>query len=216
MAEDRLPPEGYAPNPPSKKTLLLLTGGAAAVAALIVLGAVLPAEYNQDPLGIGRMTGLSRLWLPEEVAVSGGGEQPAARRYPAAFRTDVFDIPLAADGDAARRNALEFKVRMKTGDTMVYSWSAEGLDTPDNLFYDFHGHTAAGPGSTAPVSVVDYEKTSGVSANGAIRAPLDGIHGWYLRNRSDRPITVRLKLSGYYDLVPSGEEGNLAGISPQG
>ena len=45
-------------------------------------------------------------------------------------------------------------------------------------------------------------------------APIDGIHGWYFRNRSERPIKIRLKLSGFYQLVPAGAEGNLAGIEP--
>jgi len=201
---------------PSKRTLLISAVGAALTATVITFAAVLPAEYNQDPLGLGRATGLSRLWAPKEVVVSpdaAGG--PAARRQPTAFRTDTFEIPLAANGDAARRNALEFKVRLPKGASLVYSWEAEGLQVPEDLMFDFHGHTVAAEAKGA-VSVADYEKGNGASANGSLTAPVDGIHGWYFRNRSDQPIRIRLKLSGFYQLVPGGAEGNLANIAPIG
>lgn len=214
MSDLETPPDAIDAAAPSRRTLLYSIGGAMAVAIVIIFGAVLPAEYNQDPLGLGHATGLSRLWAPKETVVSpdaAGG--PSARREQAAFRTDTFVIPLAADGDEARRNALEYKVRLPKGGTLVYSWQAEGLGAPEDLMFDFHGHTVAAEAKGA-VSVADYEKGSGASANGSLTAPVDGIHGWYLRNRSDRPIKVRLKLSGFYQLVPAGEEGNLAGIQP--
>jgi hypothetical protein len=214
MSDLKTPPDAIGAAAPSKRTLLLSIAGAVAVAVVITFGAVLPAEYNQDPLGLGRATGLSRLWAPKEEVVSpeaAGG--PAARREAAAFRTDTFEIPLAADGDEVRRNALEFKVRLPKGGTLLYSWQAEGLAVPEDLMFDFHGHTVAAEAKGA-VSVADYEKASGAAANGSLTAPVDGIHGWYFRNRSDRPIKVRLKLSGFYQLVPAGQEGNLASIQP--
>ncbi|MCR5877299.1 hypothetical protein [Phenylobacterium sp. J367] len=139
---------------------------------------------------------------------------PVAQKQATAFRTDTFEIPLAADGDEARRNALEFKVRLPKGAAVLYSWQAEGLGTPEDLMFDFHGHTEAAQAKGGPVSVADYERGSGAAANGSLVAPVDGIHGWYFRNRSGQPIKVRLKLSGFYELVAAGEEGNLAGIQP--
>lgn len=202
---------------PSKRTLLISIGAAAATAIVITFAAVLPAEYNKDPLGLGRATGLSRLWAPEEVVVApGAADAQAAIRQPAAFRSDTFEIPLAADGDEARRNALEFKVRLPKGAGLVYSWQAEGLAAPEDLMFDFHGHTVAAEAKGGPVSVADYEKGSGDAAHGSLTAPVDGIHGWYFRNRSAQPIKIRLKLSGFYQLVPAGEEGNLPGIQPTG
>jgi hypothetical protein len=202
---------------PSKRTLLVSIGAAAAVAVVITFAAVLPAEDNKDPLGLGRLTGLSRLWAPPEVVVAPGATgAPAAIRQPAAYRTDTFEIPLAADGDAARRNALEFKVRLPRGASLVYSWHAEGLAVPEDLMFDFHGHTVAADAKGGPVSVADYEKGSGAAANGSLTAPVEGIHGWYFRNRSAQPIKVRLRLSGFYQLVPDGQEGNIARIQPVG
>lgn len=212
MSDTNLPLD---PASPSKRTLLLSMAGAVTTALVITFAAVLPAEYNKDPLGLGRLTGLSRLWAPKEVVVEAAAAgAPSAVRQPAAFRTDAFEIPLAANGDEGRRNALEFKVRLQKGATLVYSWQAEGLAAPEDLMFDFHGHTEAAEAKGA-VSVADYEKGNGAEAHGSLVAPIDGIHGWYLRNRSDRPIKVRLKLSGFYQLVPAGEEGNLAGIQPR-
>ncbi|WP_375268730.1 hypothetical protein [Phenylobacterium sp.] len=214
MSESQTPPDALDPAAPSKRTLLLSIGGAALTAAVITFAAVLPAEYNKDPLGLGRLTGLSRLWAPpEEIVSTEAASGPVAQKQPAAFRTDTFEIPLAADGDEARRNALEFKVRMRKGSAFVYGWEAEGLDAPDDLMFDFHGHTEAAEDKGA-VSVADYERGSGAQANGSLTAPIDGIHGWYFRNRSAKPIKVRLRLSGFYELVPVGAEGNLAGVKP--
>jgi len=214
MSDAKPPRDVLDPTSPPKRTLLLSTGGALLVAAVIVFAAVLPAEYNQDPLGLGRATGLSRLWAPkEDVVTADAAGAPAARREASGFRTDVFEIPLAADGDEGRKNALEFKVRLPKGGTLLYSWQAEGLTVPEDLMFDFHGHTVAAEAKGA-VQVAEYEKGSGGGANGSLSAPVDGIHGWYFRNRSDRPIKVRLRLSGFYELVPSGEEGNLPGIQP--
>ncbi len=214
MSDVKTPLDAIDANAPSRRTLLLSIAGAAAVAFVITFGAVLPAEYNQDPLGLGHATGLSRLWAPKEVVIDpAAAGAPAARREASTFRTDTFVIPLAADGDEGRRNALEFKVRLPKGGSLLYSWQAEGLTVPEDLMFDFHGHTVAVE-ARGDVSVADYEKGSGAAANGSLTAPIDGIHGWYFRNRSDRPIKVRLKLSGFYRLVPAGQEGNLPGIEP--
>ncbi|MDP3739521.1 MAG: hypothetical protein Q8R02_19190 [Hyphomonadaceae bacterium] len=216
MSDLQTPAQPVQQAAPSKRTLLLSVAGAGLVAVLIIFVAVLPAEYNRDPLGLGRLTGLSRLWAPKQVAVAtdaAGG--PSARREPAAFRTDSFEIPLAPDGDEARRNALEFKVKVNKGSMLIYRWRVEGLSVPEDLMFDFHGHTVAGA-AQGEVSVADYERASGAEANGSLVAPIDGIHGWYFRNRSDKPLRIRVQLAGYYQLIPAGQQGNLAGIEPEG
>ncbi len=207
-------PAAPAQIAPSKRTLLLSVGGAALIAVVITFAAILPAEYNQDPLGLGRATGLSRLWAPEEVVVpADAASGPLARREAAAFRKDSFEITLAPDGGQDRRNALEFKVNMKKGSALVYSWRAEPLPVPEDLMFDFHGHTVA-DASKPKVSVADYERGNGGEANGSLISPIEGIHGWYFRNRSSQQVTIRLELAGYYELIPAGQEGNLAGIAP--
>ena len=62
--------------------------------------------------------------------------------------------------------------------------------------------------------VMEYRQSTGISGNGALVAPFEGVHGWYVQNQSDKPLTVHLKLSGFYELVPPGEYGNEAGVQP--
>ena len=49
--------EGQISKPLSAGRMLALTAAALVVASAIVFGAILPAEFNWDPLGLGKMTG---------------------------------------------------------------------------------------------------------------------------------------------------------------
>ena len=199
--------EGQTAQPPSRRRLALFTGGALVAATVIVVGFILPAEFQIDPTGFGKATGLYKLGTPQPktVAVSAGTTTPT-HEYPTAFRSDYVDIPLAATGDE-----LEYKVRMKPGDSYVYSWSVDGVPSPEEFYYDFHGETPAGPG-VPEAKVVEYKQATGVRANGTLVAPIAGVHGWYFQNQSEKPVMVKLKLSGFYELVPIGEYGNDAAI----
>src|SRR5262245_22155600 len=192
--------EGHIAVAPPPKTLYAVLGGGLLVATAVLVTAVLPAEYHIDPLGVGAATGLLQLSRPQEVEVAlpaSGDSNTVARLYPFAFRSDTVEIPLAAAGDPDKPSDLEWKVRMQSGATLVYSWS---VDAPAEEFYsDFHGETAPAP----DVKLATYRKGGGTSANGSMVAPFDGIHGWYLQNQSPEPVTVRLKISGFYEVPPN-------------
>jgi len=196
---------------PSRKTLFTVLIGGTIAASAILVGFVLPAEYRIDPLGIGKLTGLLQLAGPERVEVAlppTDSSGSLARFYPVAFRTDTVEIPLAGAGDADGTDDLEWKVRMRTGGTLVYSWS---VDAPPEEFYsDMHGESAPTP----EVKVVTYHKGAGIESNGAIVAPFDGIHGWYLQNQAERPVVVRLKLSGFYELPEDPYAGSNSQSTP--
>jgi hypothetical protein len=137
------------------------------------------------------------------------GGAASHRSQPTAFRSDSIDIPLGSPQVAKKGSDLEYKVRMKAGDSLVYSWTVSGLDDPQKLHYDLHGELPTAPGSG---QVVEYIKGHGAQSHGTFTAPIPGVHGWYLQNLSARPLVVHLKLSGFYELVPPGEYGNQAGI----
>ena len=211
--------EGRTSEPPRRQTLLMIAGGGLLAATVITVLFVLPAEFRLDPTGFGRLTGLTRLAGPKTVttpAPSATGPAATAatataRYYPAAFRSDTIDIPLSSGEIDPEKSELEYKVRMKAGDSLVYSWTVSGITNPEEFYYDFHGETPAGPG--VPVAkVVEYRQATGVQSHGVLIAPVPGVHGWYLQNQSVKPVVVHLKLSGFYDLVPPGEYGNQAGI----
>ncbi len=190
--------------------MLAITGGALAVATIIMFGAVLPAEFNRDPLGLGHLSGLDRLWAPAEIPFSASkSEAPLAREYPQGFRADVIEIPLRAGGDSTRGDELEYKVQMKKDATFIYEWSVADIPKPEEFYFDFHGHTVDA-GKT--MTVATYKQTTGTSANGALTAPFDGVHGWFFQNQSENLVVVRLKISGFYELIPPGDAGNEAGI----
>ena len=96
----------------------------------------------------------------------------------AAYRRDVIAIPVAANG-----GALEYKLQMNAGDSIVYSWTVEGLPDPALLLSEFHGHTERE--GDAQGDLMFYRRETGAAETGAMTAPFTGIHGWYLENNSD-------------------------------
>ena len=65
------------------------------------------------------------------------------------------------------------------------------------------------PKATAPGQPGDlmfYEKAAGAQASGSLIGPWQGIHGWYWQNKSGAPVTVRLRLAGFYELI-AGQAG---------
>jgi len=203
--------DAAAVRPMPKGRLIAATLGALAVAALIVLGAILPAEFDRDPIGLGKLTGLDRLGAGDTVSFEGAGTQSLAKEYPSGPRSDTIEIPLGYVGGGMGPYSLEYKVRMKKGAMLVYEWQATGLARPSDLSYDFHGHTTP-TDPTAKMVVATHRQAKGASSHGSLVAPFDGIQGWYFDNASDGPVTIRIKLTGFYELVPPGEVGNEAGI----
>ncbi len=190
--------------------MLAITAGAFVAGSLIVFGAILPAELNWDPLGLGRITGLDRLWAPAQVAFETSTSAVSlAREYPSGFRSDTIEIPMRSDSDPTGGDELEYKVRMRKDATLIYEWSVSDIPNAEEFYYEFHGHTLTNP---AQMTVASYKKATGTSENGALTAPFDGIHGWYFQNQSVNPVVVHLRISGFYELIPPGEIGNEAGI----
>lgn len=213
MSEPVTPP-AQAPSQLNVKpaTLALIAGGGLVAGVLIVVGAIMPAEYNVDPLGLGKLTGVSRLWAPESQEFAGGGA-PLFHASEAPRAIHVADIPLGAAG--WDESALEYKVRMTPGESILYRWTAMKLDgSPATvpIAFDMHGHDVVAEGQ--PETVVEYAKGEALAQSGSLTAPMDGIFGWYFKNAGDDPLMIRLEVEGYFDIIPPGEPGNEFGIRP--
>lgn len=183
---------------PSAGGLLLRVAIAAAVGAVLTVCVIMPAEYRKDPTGFGKLTGLIALSTPT-VAKEPADAAPAAGKatttpalttnawfYPTEYRTDTIKIPLGPDGE------LEYKVAMKAGEAMVYSWAVD----KESVYFDFHGEP-----SNDPKHATRYrEEQENTKSSGAFVAPFEGIHGWFWLNLSGKPIVVTLKMSGFYQL----------------
>jgi len=196
MADDQNPTP-----PPSRKRALIQLGGAALAATAIVVLFVLPAEFGKDLTGFGKLTGLTRLAAPQpakSAAASAAKSAPSApapllRTYATRWRTDQIDIPLTSAEDLG--GEIETKVKMKKGATLIYSWTVTGLTNPEEFYFDMHSQSVPMP----KVVVISHEARIGTGGNGALVAPFDGIHGWYLQNQSVGPVVVHLKLAGFYE-----------------
>ena len=184
-----------SPAMPSRTGLARHLAIALLGAGLILAVFILPAEFGIDPTGLGNRMGLLELSTASaavQLADIPMAPPETARFYPSPVKSNVIEIPLGLDGE------LEYKVRMKAGDTLVYSWSVDN----GTAYYDFHAE------SEPDGADLRYkEEQDGASAeHGSLVAPFDGIHGWYWLNLEDHPIVITLRVSGFYDLRPRDEQ----------
>jgi hypothetical protein len=189
MSTDSRQPAGMPPAP-SGRALAKATLIALIAAAIVVVTAVLPAEFGIDPLGTGRMLGLDELYAAEEAA---GAVAPASITATeggpvfvqfADYRVDTREFTIPAG------QFIEFKYELDKGATMIYSWRA-------NQYLDFDFHTE--PEGKPPEASDSFEKGQAVQKRGAYVAPYNGIHGWYWENKTDGDITLTLTTAGFYD-----------------
>ena len=173
----------------------------------------MPAEFNVDPLGLGKLSGIARLWAPEEKTWKpGAGMDPRALFRSADRAHDCRDS--ARRLRTGPKAALEYKFAMKQGQTLLYKWealNADGSPVTDAVEFDFHGHTLAADGEE--MTVANYRKDRGHLRHRLAHRALRR-HPWlvFQEPRAD-PITIRLVAEGFYALVPPGEPGNEFRIS---
>jgi len=108
------------------------------------------------------------------------------RSYDREFKTDSIDVFIDVGAQ------VEFKAILETGEVLLYSWEADG-----ELYYDFHAHQENGD----PNFWTRYSEGEGTADKGSIVAPYQGEHGWYWLNISDKPVSVKLRVAGYYSEI---------------
>jgi hypothetical protein len=174
----------------SSAQLLAATLSAMLVAGAILVTVVLPAEYGIDPTGIGVRLGLHRPAPAEEVlagsadAVATSSADGALVRRDTPFRTDEMTVTLKS-GEGA-----EIKAVMARGDRMVFSWTATGA----GVDVDMHGDDGRAEGFSTSYWKDEWQ----TSGHGAFEAGFAGNHGWFWQNLNDDPVTISVKVSGYY------------------
>jgi len=179
----------------STPQLLKATALALAAAGAILLTTVLPAEYGIDPIGIGKALGLTALHTPAggdsavatpAPAASTPAADPTASviRQPTLYQSGEMTLTLQANEGA------EIKAQMRASEAFVFSWVSEG--GPVN--FDMHGEKP-NDGDNFTSYWKDREKSEG---HGSFTAPFDGAHGWYWKNKGTAPVTITVKVSGYF------------------
>lgn len=196
------------PAPASGRQLWLSCLAAAIGAAIVLVIAVLPAEYGIDPTGIGEKLGLLNLSNPKGdrtspqfatktgMSVSGATgatpndpaplpnpevHQSAAARY----RSEVVTITMAPDEE------LEYKAVVQRDQVLLYRWSVD----QGEIYFDFHADAPEAPEGFW----VRYAEGEASEANGSLVAPFSGNHGWFWQNFNGHPVTITLEVAGYYD-----------------
>lgn len=204
---------------PSTGRLLKATALAAAVAGVVLITTVLPAEYGIDPTGIGARLGLDAIAStaeaaerpnpsiasavqPTEPANAGDAAErtkakaafgesagqsfdtAAVDRRSAAFRRDTLTLTLAPGKGA------EVKALLKSGDGVVFQWTASG-----DVAVDMHGEKTDAKNAWTSYWVEGAQR----DASGTFVAPFDGSHGWYWLNRGTEPVTVQIEVAGFQE-----------------
>ena len=195
---------------PSGKRIARSVVIALVVAAVILVTAVLPAEYGIDPTGIGHALRLDELKAPtsrtiEVKDVLGGNErvreieipafnEPVPLPNPAVHQSE--DRPIQTRTVTLTLKAgqeTEIKTVLRTNKVIVYTWHSEG----GPAYCDLHGHDPAAGNEFFVRYREDQEGATDVT--GSLVAPFDGEHGWYWLNINDVPVTITLTVTGFFD-----------------
>lgn len=174
----------------STAQLLKATALAAVVAVVLLIVAVLPAEYGYDPTGAGRLLGLhvlgqasaeeNEVQLPQADTTAGA----TVVQYDAPFKVQEMSITLQPNEGA------EIKALMRAGESFVFGWTSS-----DPISFDMHGEKVGG-GDEFSSYWKDRDQTA---AHGRFVAPFDGTHGWWWKNRGAEPVTITVKVGGYFE-----------------
>jgi len=169
--------EAGAPRipPPSAKRIIGATFVALLVAALLLVTVILPAEYGIDPLGTGRLLGVSALANARPGALAPQG---------AVHRRDTRTFVLSPF------QSIEYKYRIEKDASMLFSWRASG-----QVIAELHAEPDGAPQGYAET----FDKQQNTEAHGTYMAPFPGIHGWYWENVDTRDVTITLDTAGFYD-----------------
>ncbi|PZR23355.1 MAG: hypothetical protein DI535_24265 [Citrobacter freundii] len=188
-----------------KKSIVKQVIIALVIGAVLLVSAVLPAEYGIDPLGIGKAIGFSKLYVGDagtEALASGPHKilklenvgspadvaKPAAADNPPpatqlAERTDEVSVVIPAG------EGLEYKVNMLKYGQMKYEW----ITDKGELYFDFHGEVKNNSNYFESYTIA-YSN----NMVGSLVAPFEGPQGWYFKNNSNENITVKIKMKGQY------------------
>jgi hypothetical protein len=201
---------------PSKKKIAAAAAVALVIAGVVLVTAVLPAEYGIDPLGTGaalRLTDLAGATKKPEPAKTTDtlvatidpvlepgpdGGAPTVKgvfiAQPKGYKMDSREIKLKP------HEGMEIKYNMKKGAGLIYSWKASG-----KLFFEFHGEPNVKPAGKEGTDYYEsYElddKVGKDQSHGTFVAPSTGIHGWFWENKSDNEVTLKLVSAGFYDWI---------------
>lgn len=198
----------------SKTKIIRAVIFATLIGGLLLLCAILPAEYGIDPTGIGKQLGFSRLHTPGAEAP--GGVMPSRASYPRLKMENAGSAPhvkrpAEADNPPPKTQyeiredsvevtvpagkGVEYKVYMLKHGRMKYEWTSDR----DVLYFDFHGEVAQAA-ETKDVYYESYAMAYADNMVGTFLSPFEGKHGWFFRNNGKDDVKVTIRLKGQYSM----------------
>ena len=194
---------------PSATKLVKSTLVAITFAIIILVTAVLPAEYGIDPTGVGNVLGLTKMGeikvsLAQEAAaemvtattkvmktetqevakpVAKASENTVETQVQKSVKSDSITLSLKPD------QGREVKVKMVKGGKVSYQWKTN----KGRANFDVHGDS-----KKHRINYFNYSKGSTVSDAGVLEAEFDGNHGWFWRNRTGETMTITLEVEGEF------------------
>lgn len=189
-----------------KKSIIKQVVIAAIIGAVLLVSAVLPAEFGIDPLGIGKVTGFDKLYIPEDENKGSSSNTPhetltmsklgSGKDVP---RPKEADNPPPAQQLAVREDeasvlvpagkGLEYKVNMLKYGVLEYEWKTD----KGEVYLDMHGEVKDNHNFFESY-LIAYSN----NMTGTIIAPFEGPHGWYFKNNGTEDVTVKIRLKGQY------------------
>ncbi len=160
---------------PSLKQIFTASAVALVIAVVVLIAAVLPAEFGVDPLGTGRAMGL--------LDLADAGDNPLEHQT-SPHKTDFVEFILEPF------QSVEYKYQLQAEHSMVFSWQATG-----DLVFDMH----ADPDDLGEEFVESFEKGTASSSMGIYHAPFTGIHGWFWENRGFQEVVLKIYSAGFYE-----------------
>ena len=171
---------------PSAARIVQATIAALLVATMVLVTAILPAEYGIDPLGTGKLLGLVEL---AQVRPGVLASQPDE------YRTDSREFVLGP------YQAVEYTYRIEKGGSMLFSWQATGT-----VRWNLHSQ----PDGAAQDYAESFDQREGSKAHGTYVAPFSGIHGWYWENVDKKDVRITLTTAGFYSGAQESFDGGSA------
>ncbi len=169
---------------PSIQSLLIACLFSIILAIIILLVAVLPAEFNIDPTGIGKKLGLTV--LSQEANTTTKPSVVSCSEQSEWKDTVLINLPANSE--------LEYKFSINKDEKFEFIWK-----TTDGkkLYFDFHGE----PKGNTDGYFKSYKVSTDSKSSGSLVVPFTGVHGWYWKNKTDKDITINLNTRGNYKII---------------
>lgn len=170
-----------------RKTESFKKFSAASNAGLIILGTL---------LFLMQMHGYSHEVFVEELAFNKEAHNAEHFNAHSPARKQPKNLGLWKDTvtlEIAPGKSIEYKFHVLKGSSLDYSWTTTG----GPLYFDFHGEPKGGKDG----AFKSFEKDTKSKATSSFKAPFEGSHGWYWKNKGLKTVKVTLKTNGSYKIL---------------